>query len=38
MTWNEYVTKWHGGSALESDSDMPDYEDMAHTAFYSQNL
>jgi hypothetical protein len=26
MTWNEYVTKWHGGSALESDSDMPDDE------------
>lgn len=26
MTWNEYVTKWHGGGALESDDDMPDYE------------
>jgi hypothetical protein len=38
MTWNEYVSKWHGGGALESDSDMPNYEDMAHTAFYSQNL
>jgi hypothetical protein len=39
MTWNEYVSKWHGGgSALESDDDMPSYEDMAHTAFYSQNL
>jgi hypothetical protein len=38
MTWNEYVTKWHGGSALESDSDMLSYEDMAHAAFYSQNL
>jgi len=39
MTWNEYVSKWHGGgSALESDSDMPSYEDMAHAAFYSQNL
>ena len=39
ITWNEYVTKWHGGgSALESDSDMPSYEDMAHAAFYSQNL
>ena len=39
MTWNEYVTKWHGGgAALESDSDMPSYEDMAHAAFYSQNL
>ncbi len=39
MTWNEYVTKWHGGgAALESDGDMPSYEDMAHTAFYSQNL
>jgi hypothetical protein len=38
MTWEEYMNKWHGGSALESDSDMPDYEDMAHTAFYSQNL
>jgi len=39
MTWNEYVSKWHGGgSALESDSDMPSYEDMDHAAFYSQNL
>ena len=27
MTWNEYVDKWHSnGKALESDSDMPDYE------------
>jgi hypothetical protein len=25
MTWNEYVSKWHSG-ALESDSDMRDYE------------
>jgi len=40
MTWNEYVGKWYNG-ALESDNDMRDttnYEDMAHTAFYSQNL
>ena len=27
MTWNEYVSKWHGGgSVLESGDDMPDYE------------
>jgi hypothetical protein len=26
MTWNEYITKWHGGVGLESDDDMPDYE------------
>lgn len=34
MTWNEYMDKWYTG-ALESDSD---YEDTAHTAFYSQYL
>lgn len=34
ITWDEYMSKWHNG-ALESDSD---YEDTAHTAFYSQNL
>ncbi len=38
MAWNEYMTKWHGGAALESDSNTSSYEDMAHTAFYSQNL
>ncbi len=51
MSWNDYVSKWHGGGALESD-DMPDheverqidelmkadYEDAAHSAFYSQTL
>jgi hypothetical protein len=25
MTWDEYMSKWHRG-AMESDSDMPDYE------------
>jgi hypothetical protein len=25
MTWNDYVGKWYRG-AMESDSDMPDYE------------
>ena len=38
ITWEEYMNKWHRGAALESDSNMPNYEDMAHTAFYSQNL
>jgi hypothetical protein len=53
MSWNEYVSKWHGGGALlESDDDMPDheverqiddlmdanYEDFAHSEFYSQTL
>jgi hypothetical protein len=52
MSWNEYVSKWHGGGAFESDDDIPDYEverqiddlmdanyeDFAHSAFYSQTL
>ena len=37
MTYEEYMSKWHSGQ-FESDSDMPSYEDMAHAAFYSQNL
>ena len=35
MSWNYYVSKWHGGRSLDSDSD---YEDIAHSAFYSQTL
>jgi hypothetical protein len=38
ITWEEYMNKWHRGPALKSDSNMSDYEDMAHTAFYSQYL
>jgi len=34
LSFEEYMAKWYTG-ALESDSD---YEDAAHTAFYSQNL
>ena len=34
MSFNYYVSKWHGGRSLDSDSD---YEDIAHSALQSDS-